>query len=221
MEKIQSYVKKTFEQYDRDHMACYLNEQQSETPSQEEGMMSQTVYEYDKLLVSGLIVSKPIVVSALEGEGVEELPAAVMASDLMFRACQQGVIEGVELDLAKEYMCDKISVYDSSSAVNEFSLNGQSMWLGDTMRTKLAKRFETDEADGLSVTKLIYEGYVFELPIETAKAMLHQLESYARDCFDKTNEHKAAVMAKRSVSTVLSYDYTVGYPEKLSFTLSE
>jgi hypothetical protein len=47
--------------------------------------------------------------------------------------------------------------------------------------------------------------------------MLHQIESYARDCFDKTNEHKAAVMAKRSINTVRNYDYTVGYPEKLNF----
>lgn len=216
---VQSYEKKTIEQYDRDHMVCYLNERQVEIPAKEEGQEPQEVFEYDEMVVDGLQVSKQVIVAALVADGEDELSAAVMASELLLRACQQGVISGDALALAKEYVCDKITAYDSSSAVNEFTFGGKTMWLDDAMRTKLAKRFDTDELDGKTDTKLIYEGESYDLPITTARAMLHQIESYARDCFDKTNEHTAAVSALTTVKKVLAYDYTKGYPQKLSFEI--
>ena len=160
--------------------------------------------------------------------GVESVKAALIAHGFNeFKseavACEAVFVNGgsTDIDVAKQMMTARISEYDSSPAVNEFTLNGMSMWLDDATRTKLAKRFDTDEQDGLTETKLIYDGVSFDLPISMAKAMLHQIESYARDCFDKTNEHKAAVASKKKVDTVLSYDYTVGYPQKLEFTLSE
>lgn len=123
------------------------------------------------------------------------------------------------LDGAKEVVLAEISAYDNSDAVNEFKLNGQSMWLDNTTRDKLSKRLETDTKSGLSTTKLIYEGLVFELPITVAEGLLLQLEQYARDCFDKTNEHQVAVAKLKTVKEVVEYDYTVGYPPKPEFTL--
>lgn len=124
------------------------------------------------------------------------------------------------LTLAKAAVVAEIEEYDKSDAVNEFFLNGASMWLDDATRTKLEKRLETDKKDNKSETKIIYNNAPYTLPIDVAESMMQQLESYARDCFDKTNEHISAVMAKRSVNTVVGYDYTVGYPaEKPNFTL--
>jgi len=121
------------------------------------------------------------------------------------------------LTLAKAAVTAEIVAYDQSNSVNEFTFNGVSMWLDDATRTKLAKRFDTDEKDGLTETKLIYGGIPYILPIENAKTMLHQIESYARNCFDKTNEHLATVNAMKKVDKVLAYDYTTGYDPKLSF----
>lgn len=127
------------------------------------------------------------------------------------------ILDDVDLDIAKQQKIREISQYDSSTAVNEFTFGGRTMWLDDATRTKLAKRFDTDEQDGKTDTKLIYDGVSYDLPIQQARAMLHQIESYARDCFDKTNEHKAAVMALGSIDAVHEYNYTVGYPTKLNF----
>ena len=211
----------TFEKYDRDHIAIYFNETAREVPAGTEGGESQTVYEYDTLNVAAEEPSEAAFAAAIAASGYSQLEAEAIAASIIFAAVQKEQISGDALEAAKAMVIARISAYDSSLAVNEFTLNGMSMWLDDATRTKLAKRFDTDEQDGLSETKLIYDGMAFDLPITTAKGMLHQIESYARDCFDKTNEHKAAVMAKRSVNTVLSYDYTTGYPQKLAFTLSE
>lgn len=120
---------------------------------------------------------------------------------------------------AKAEKIADIEEYDVSSAVNEFTLNGVAMWCDDVDRTKLAKRFDTDEKDGFSTTKLIYDNVTYMLPIAQARVMLHSLESYARDCFDKTNEHKLNVANLTTLEEINNYDYTKGYPEKLVFNI--
>lgn len=120
---------------------------------------------------------------------------------------------------AIEVVTSEIINFDNSSAVNEFIVNGIPMWLDNATRDKLTKRLNVDKKSGLSETKLVYEGLVFELPIATAEVMLLQLEQYARDCFDQTNEHLGAVKALSTVKEVVEYDYTIDYPEKLEFNL--
>lgn len=123
-------------------------------------------------------------------------------------------------ELIAEAKAEKIAAieeYDVSAAVNEFTLNGVAMWCDDAERTKLAKRFDTDEEDGFSTTKLIYDNVAYVLPIAQARVMLHRLESYARDCFDKTNEHKLNVANLNTLEEIENYDYTKGYPGKLEF----
>ena len=56
-----------------------------------------------------------------------------------------------------------------------------------------------------------------ELPISDALAMLNALEMYALDCYNVTQSHIAAVKALDTIEEIESYDYTVGYPKKLSF----
>ena len=120
---------------------------------------------------------------------------------------------------AKAKKIAAIEEYDVSSAVNEFTLNGVAMWRDDAERTKLAKRFDTDEEDGFNTTKLIYDNVAYVLPIAQARIMLHRLESYARDCFDKTNEHKLNVANLTTLEEIENYDYTKGYPGKLEFAI--
>ena len=47
--------------------------------------------------------------------------------------------------------------------------------------------------------------------------MLSALEVYALQCYNVTEEHKAAVNALTTIEEVDAYDYKTGYPEKLSF----
>ena len=49
--------------------------------------------------------------------------------------------------------------------------------------------------------------------------MLSQLEVYALKCYNRTAEHKANVIKLESIDEMISYDYTIGYPDKLTFTI--
>ena len=128
-------------------------------------------------------------------------------------------IKALALPAIKEYRIRQIQEYDKSKAVNEFFYNEESMWLDDVTRTKLAKRLDIDMKSGLETTKVNYEGKTFELPVQSAETMLFQLEQYARDSFDKTNEHLAAVVSLEDADEAISYDFKTGYPTKLHFNL--
>lgn len=222
MRKIQSYSKKTFEQYDRDHMVCYLNERQTEVPARQEGEEPQTAYEYDELVVGGLQVSKETVVAALVAAGVDGLDAEVSASDLMLRCCQQGVGAGDNLALAKEYVVAKIMAYDSSSAVNGFTIGGEEHWIPREKREMFQDRLTQEVRRGHDTVSLDLPdapagAEPLTLGVAVAQQMLDRLNDYATDCYDRTQAHKRAVAALTTLEDVLAYDYTTGYPEKLSF----
>lgn len=55
------------------------------------------------------------------------------------------------------------------------------------------------------------------LPCDTAIQMLSALEMYALACYNRTAQHKAAVAKLTTVGEVEAYDFTTGYPEKLTF----
>lgn len=113
----------------------------------------------------------------------------------------------------------EISNYDISDQVNLFYINDVPMWLDRTSRTSLMARFNAEQAKGVEVTNLWYEGMNMILPIKNAIDMLLDLEIYASQCFDNTQKHLHNVKQLNSVDAVIAYDYTVGYPEKLNFTI--
>lgn len=148
--------------------------------------------------------------NTIKKEDIEETIYTAKFVDVI--GCPKTALDGI-----KEVVLQEIQKYDKSSAINEFIFNGISMWLDSETRDKLTKRLTIDSKSGLSVTKIIYDEKSFELPIEEAENFILKLEQYARDCFDKTNEHKSSILSLNTVSEVANYDYTVGYPSKLSF----
>lgn len=112
---------------------------------------------------------------------------------------------------------DEILAYDSSSAVNEFSIGGVPMWLDKATRAGLLLRFEAEGKAGRTETTLWNNGQPYTLPLETAQQMLIALELYASECYDNTQRHIAEVQKLESKEAVESYDYTTGYPQKLLF----
>lgn len=112
---------------------------------------------------------------------------------------------------------DEILAYDSSSAVNEFSIGGVPMWLDKATRAGLLLRFEAEGKVGRTETTLWNDGQSYTLPLETAQQILIALELYASACYDRTQAHIAEVQKMESKEAVEAYDYTTGYPAKLNF----
>ena len=128
--------------------------------------------------------------------------------------------EGVRtLEDAKSERISKIEAYDRSVAVNMFTVNGITMWLDKATRAGLLLRITAEKAKGETVTTLWFGTIKFDIPIELAFDMLYAIEIYASGCYDMTAAHKAAVEKLDSIEAVDAYDYTAGYPMKLTFTL--
>lgn len=121
------------------------------------------------------------------------------------------------LSLAKDYQKERIKAYDSSSAVNAFTLQGSPMWLDKATRAGLKLRLEAEQAAGKEDTTLWYGTDAITLPVTNAIIMLNKLEIYASESYDVTQGHLARVALMENVEEVLGYDYTEGYPEKLNF----
>ena len=121
------------------------------------------------------------------------------------------------LEEVKANKVDEILAYDSSQAVNEFSMGGLPIWLDKATRAGLLLRFEAEAKAGRTSTTLWYNGLPFTLPLTYAQEILIALELYASACYDNTQSHIAEVMKLESKEAVESYDYTTGYPSKLAF----
>lgn len=120
------------------------------------------------------------------------------------------------LEDIKARKVEEILAYDSSEAVNEFSIGGVPMWLDKATRAGLLLRFEAEAKVGRTETTLWNDGQSYTLPLEQAQQILIALELYASACYDNTQRHIAEVQKMESKEAVESYDYTSGYPQKFS-----
>lgn len=110
-----------------------------------------------------------------------------------------------------------IEAYDKSNAVNEFTVAGQGIWLDKATRAGLLLRFQAEKAQGIEDTILWYNGQQFPLKVDQAIQMLYAIELYASACYDNTQRHIANINAMTNEDELQEYDYTLGYPSKLSF----
>ena len=121
------------------------------------------------------------------------------------------------LEMIRKALLHNIETYDTSSAVNSFTLGGKEMWLPKETRVGLVNSITIEKNAGKETTVLWFGGEKYELPVDTALQMLAALELYALECYNVTEAHKAAVSVLESVEDVVAYDYTQNYPEKLNF----
>lgn len=114
---------------------------------------------------------------------------------------------------------DDIITYDSSASVNIFYINDMPMWLDKVTRAGLVGRVSAELKAGKPTTTLWYESTKFELLTELAINLLYALELYASECYDVTQQHIVNVKQLTTLDDIKSYNYTIGYPEVLKFSL--
>lgn len=127
--------------------------------------------------------------------------------------------EKSELEKIKEKKLREINEYDTSDSVNSFLLNGDKVWLNKDTRVGLMNSLTIERAAGKEISTLWFGTIKFDINIDAAIQMLSALELYALKCYNKTAEHKQNVENLTDVENVKSYDYTIGYPDKLTLTV--
>ncbi|MGN0050200.1 MAG: hypothetical protein ACI37N_03310 [Prevotella sp.] len=155
--------------------------------------------------------SMAVVSNILKSLGYVDLKEAVLVLQ---------VFEGDIMRCVKDIMLHNIETFDTSPAVNGFLLNGSVEWIDIDLRVKLCTRTLPEEKKAGKTSTVLWLGNKpYELPIETIEQIMHEIEIYAKACLDVTNSHKAQVLTLSDVSALVAYDYTAGYPEKLSFNI--
>lgn len=128
--------------------------------------------------------------------------------------------EEAAIDALRTMLLEQIDQYDTSPSVNGFLLNGSVEWIDIDLRIKLCTRTLPEEKKAGKTSTVLWLGNKpYDLPIETIEQIMHEIEIYAKACLDVTNRHKAQVLTLSDVSALVAYDYTAGYPEKLSFNI--
>ena len=120
---------------------------------------------------------------------------------------------------AQKMVLEKITDWDTSSAVNGFMLNGQRVWLDKATRVGLMNSTSIAKAMGQPTTTLWLGDVKLVVECDKAIQLLSALEMYALECFNVTAAHKKAVAERSTVEEVLAYDYTAGYPEMLEMRI--
>lgn len=122
-----------------------------------------------------------------------------------------------KLASAKAEKIEQIDNYDASPNVEEFTINGNPMWLGHELRQQIRTSTEAYEALGYENMTKVFNGVEFTFPIEQWRQMLNALEVYAAEALNATERHKNNINMMDNIQDVIDYDYTTGYPMKLAF----
>ena len=121
------------------------------------------------------------------------------------------------LECNKWLLTAKINAYDKSRHVEDFTLGGVHLWLDSTLRSKVKENLETCQQFGEENTTLRFNGMAFPITVQMGWQMYYAVLAYARDSWNVTESHLAAIEKLTTVEEIKAYDYTVGYPQKLAF----
>ncbi len=119
------------------------------------------------------------------------------------------------LEQAKAAKVAEIEAYDSSDAVNAFSVNGKWMWLDAATRQQLRISLDAMQQAGRETVTKWFDGEEYTYQTDVWYYMLGLVEVYAADCLNVTESHKSAIKALDNVSAIEEYDFTEGYPPKV------
>lgn len=121
------------------------------------------------------------------------------------------------LEKAKAAKIAEINRFNSSANVNAFTVNGIPMWLDFDMRSRLKNSIDAADAKGHETLTKVYEGTPYTYPIVVWRQMFTDVEDYAGNCQNITEQHKAAVQAMTTIAEVEAFDVTLGYPPNPAF----
>lgn len=123
------------------------------------------------------------------------------------------------LDFAKAEKQMRLQDYDRSEEVNSFAVNGSNAWLTIEERLNYKESVNAARLLGKSDVSFYLGDQLLTIGCDEAQLLLAQIQDYADKCFIATKQHSLAIQALESVDAVDGYDFTTGYPERLTFNI--
>ena len=123
------------------------------------------------------------------------------------------------LQSLKENILKNIERYDKSVNVNLFYVNGEGAWLDRDTRVSLMNSTTILKNSNIETTTLWLNDTPYVINCDLLIQMLGNLEIYALQCYNVTEQHKAFIMNSEIEEEIIGYNYKLGYPEKLIFNV--
>lgn len=114
---------------------------------------------------------------------------------------------------------NELAIYDNSTAVNEFLINGIGAWFTPAERTNYSSSVAAAKLLGVETLSFYVSGMKLDVPTASAEQMLAAVMLYADQCFIVTKQHEAAINSLESIEDINNYNFKTGYPEKLVFSI--
>ena len=125
------------------------------------------------------------------------------------------------IGLYKRSIVKTIEEYDKSDAVRTFNLSdGTTAYIERDTRVSLDALCTAKLEQGEATMELWLHNTKYTVDIKAFISFLKQLEIYASDCFNTTQMHIQNVY-KADKFACSEYDFTIGYPEKLTFNVNQ
>lgn len=134
-----------------------------------------------------------------------------------------GFDDDVRARVLQSFKIRELERYDESSAVNECFITYSDQlfpyWSSKSERNDLKQAVLNYRDKGYSDYRLDLRdvGVSLSFSCDALLSMLSDLEVYAIQCFNVTTDHLYAIRSLTSVDAIISYDFTMGYPPKLTF----
>ena len=149
----------------------------------------------------------------------EEHPNASI-KEIFDTKLEEVVIPERTIERAKAEKLREINNYDNSRQVNMFTINDEEIvWFTPTERANYKASIESAKLLGIPTLKFFVNDKLFEVETSKAEMMLAAIQLYADECYIITKQHQITVENLETIEEVDSYDYTVGYPNKLNFDI--
>ena len=134
---------------------------------------------------------------------------------LLERAKQQKLFEIDEYDRSDHVNAIVVKAMSGETVVNEFET-----WIDRETRADYKNSLDAAELLGRTEVTPVFNGMPITLSVQVAKVSLAQVQLYANQCYNVTEQHKAAVQALETVEAVEAFDITADYPERLVFPVN-
>lgn len=109
-------------------------------------------------------------------------------------------------------LTEKIKIYDNSDEVNSFIVGDTKYWLDKATRVGLMHLVNCST----DTVQVVLGDRVLTFTVDFAKDFLAKLEIYASQCYLQTQKHLIAIKKLTTTEDLINYDYTTGYPEKIT-----
>lgn len=130
-----------------------------------------------------------------------------------------------KLEMARDLKINNLYEYDQSSEVNSCIIKYNCLevpyWADKLERSSLKSAIQDCINCGRENYRLDLRefGLSIDVNCENALKIMSQLEVYAIDCYNTTTDHLYNINNIFNIEELNSYDYTLNYPEKLTFNI--